>query len=37
VSRTFSKFQEEGLLEVKQRQVQVLDPERLGRMVNGGC
>ncbi len=35
VSRTFSKFQEEGLLEVKQRQIKVLDPEGLRKLVNG--
>jgi CRP/FNR family transcriptional regulator len=38
VSRTFSKFQEEGLLEVRQRQIRVLDAEALQRVVNGaGC
>jgi CRP/FNR family transcriptional regulator len=35
VSRTFSKFQEEGLLEVKQRQIKILDPEALRKLVNG--
>ena len=35
VSRTFSKFQEDGLLDVKHRQVQVLDEEGLRRLVNG--
>jgi len=35
VSRTFSKFQEEGLLEVKQRQIRVLDPKGLQALVNG--
>jgi CRP/FNR family transcriptional regulator, anaerobic regulatory protein len=35
VSRTFSKFQEDGLLEVKQRQIKVVDPEGLRRLVNG--
>jgi CRP/FNR family transcriptional regulator, anaerobic regulatory protein len=34
VSRTFSKFQEEGLLEVKQRQIQILDQAGLQRLVN---
>jgi CRP/FNR family transcriptional regulator len=28
VSRTFSKFQDDGILEVKQRQIRVLDPTR---------
>ncbi len=35
VSRTFSKFQEEGLLEVKQRQIRILDQDGLQRLVNG--
>ncbi len=34
VSRTFSKFHEEGLLQVKQREVRVLDEEGLKRLVN---
>jgi CRP/FNR family transcriptional regulator, anaerobic regulatory protein len=33
VSRTFSKFQDEGLLEVKQRQIRVLQPDALQQMV----
>jgi CRP/FNR family transcriptional regulator len=38
VSRAFSKFQDEGLLEVKQRQIHVLKPEGLQALVNGsGC
>jgi CRP/FNR family transcriptional regulator len=37
VSRTFSKFQEDGLLEVRHRQVRVLDEEGLRKLVNGGC
>jgi CRP/FNR family transcriptional regulator len=38
VSRAFSKFQEDGLLEVKQRQIHVLKPEGLQALVNGsGC
>ena len=38
VSRAFSKFQEDGILEVKQRQIRVLQPEALQAMVNGsGC
>jgi len=35
VSRTFSKFQDEGYLEVKQRQIHVLDPDGLKALVNG--
>ncbi len=35
VSRTFSKFQEEGFLEVKQRQIRILDQAGLQRLVNG--
>jgi CRP/FNR family transcriptional regulator, anaerobic regulatory protein len=35
VSRAFSKFQDEGLLEVKQRQIVVLDPQGLKALVNG--
>lgn len=35
VSRTFSKFQDEGLLEVKQRQIHILQPSGLQKMVNG--
>jgi CRP/FNR family transcriptional regulator len=35
VSRTFSKFQEEGILEVKQRHIHVLAPEALQKLVNG--
>ncbi len=34
VSRTFSKFQEDGLLEVKQRDIRVLDEAGLRRLVN---
>jgi CRP/FNR family transcriptional regulator len=34
VSRTFSKFQDDGLLEVKQRQIRILDQEGLHRLVN---
>ena len=34
VSRTFSKFVEEGLVEVKQRHVRILDTEGLRRIVN---
>ena len=35
VSRTFSKFQEEGLLEVKQRHIRVLDAQALQALING--
>jgi CRP/FNR family transcriptional regulator len=34
VSRTFSKFQDEGLLEVKQRQIRIVDQAGLQRLVN---
>jgi CRP/FNR family transcriptional regulator len=34
VSRTFSKFQEDGILEVKQRDIRILDIESLRKMVN---
>ncbi len=38
VSRAFSKFQDDGLLDVKQRQIQVLNPDALQALVNGsGC
>lgn len=33
VSRTFSRFQEEGLLDVKQRQIRILQQERLKDLV----
>ncbi len=35
VSRAFSKFQDEGILDVKQRQITVLNPEALQALVNG--
>ena len=35
VSRTFSKFQEEGILNVKQRQIRILTQEKLEKLVNG--
>lgn len=35
VSRTFSKFQDDGLLEVKQRQIRIIDQTGLQRLVNG--
>ncbi|MDD2547520.1 MAG: fumarate/nitrate reduction transcriptional regulator Fnr [Burkholderiaceae bacterium] len=34
VSRTFSKFAEEGVMEVKQRHVRILDTQALQRIVN---
>lgn len=34
VSRTFSKFQEDGLMEVKQRQLRILDPVGMQAIVN---
>ncbi len=38
VSRAFSKLQEDGVLQVRQRQIDVLDPEALQKLVNGaGC
>lgn len=38
VSRAFSKFQDDGLLEVKQRQIHILDAAGLQALVNGsGC
>ena len=35
VSRTFSKFQDDGLLEVKQRHIRILDGAGLQSLVNG--
>jgi CRP/FNR family transcriptional regulator len=35
VSRTFSKFQDDGLLEVKQRQIRILDQVGLQQLLNG--
>jgi CRP/FNR family transcriptional regulator len=35
VSRTFSKFQDEGILEVRQRQIRVLDQDKLNALVSG--
>lgn len=35
VSRTFSKLQDEGLLEVRQRQITILDQGGLQKIVNG--
>lgn len=34
VSRTFSKFSEENIIEVKQRQIHIKDPDALRRIVN---
>ena len=34
VSRAFSRFQEDGLLEVKQRDIRVLDEPGLRRLLN---
>ena len=35
VSRTFSKFQDDGLLDVKQRQIRILEQDKLQSLVNG--
>ena len=35
VSRTFSKFQDEGILDVKQRQIRILHQDKLQNLVNG--
>lgn len=37
VSRTFSRLQGEGILEVKQREIKILDPDALKRLVNNNC
>jgi CRP/FNR family transcriptional regulator len=37
VSRTFSKFQEDGLLEVKQRHIRIIDQPGLQILVNGAA
>lgn len=37
VSRCFSKFQEDGVMQVKQRQIRILAPEALQKLVNGPC
>lgn len=34
VSRTFSRFQDDGIIEVKQRYVRILDPDALEAIVN---
>ena len=35
VSRTFSKFQADGLLRVRQRQIQITDPAGLQKLLDG--
>ena len=35
VSRCFSKFQEDGILQVKQKQIRILDQAALEKLVNG--
>ena len=35
VSRAFSKFQDDGWLEVKQRQIRILDSAPLRNLVSG--
>jgi len=37
VSRTFSKFQDEGLMEVKQRQIRILNQQGLQRLINAAA
>jgi len=37
VSRTFSKFQDEGLLEVKQRHIRIIDQAGLQQLLNGAA
>ena len=37
VSRAFSKLQDEGVLQVKQRQIEVLDAQALQKLVNGAA
>ncbi|MDP2247528.1 MAG: helix-turn-helix domain-containing protein, partial [Nitrosomonadales bacterium] len=34
VSRTFSKFSDEGIIEVKQRWVKILQPDALKKIFN---
>jgi CRP/FNR family transcriptional regulator len=34
VSRTFSRLQDDGVLEVKQRQIRILDQNALRQIVN---
>jgi len=35
VSRAFSRFQDDGMLEVRQRHIEILDAEALQKLVNG--
>ena len=37
VSRAFSRFQDDGILQVRQRHIEVLEPEALQRLVNGSA
>ncbi|ROH88572.1 fumarate/nitrate reduction transcriptional regulator Fnr [Pseudomethylobacillus aquaticus] len=37
VSRTFSRFSEAGIIEVKQRQVKILQPDMLNQIFNGAA
>ena len=37
VSRTFSKFQDDQILEVKQRQIRIVDQEKLESLVSGAA
>jgi CRP/FNR family transcriptional regulator len=37
VSRTFSKFQDDGILEVRQRQIRILAQEKLQALINGAA
>jgi len=37
VSRTFSRLQSDGILEVKQREIKILDPDALKGLVNNPC
>jgi CRP/FNR family transcriptional regulator len=34
ISRTFSKFSEDGIIEVKQRYVRILDADQLKQLCN---
>ena len=34
VSRTFSKFSDEGIIEVKQRYVRIIEPDALKKIFN---
>ena len=36
VSRVFSKFQDDGMITVKQKHVQILEMERLRRLLSNG-